>query len=82
MKGKHIIKYFFISILLLMGLISIYNMFSSENYKKLRNIGIFRLNHANVLKAPDTEDTRHKYSGHRYKQRRPYNILGQHYKRN
>ena len=61
-------------IFLIFFLSTYYTIKSHEKYKFLKNIGISRINltHKNTHAIDEN-----KYSGHRYRQRRRYNHLGQ-----
>lgn len=81
--SERIVLGFFITLITSLIIFSVYKIFSREKYTKLKNIGYFPLLYNKTKKRfPIDIDIDHKYSGHRYKQKRRYNFLSQQNRRN
>lgn len=79
MRKSHLI-FTIVSASILLGITAycIYKYTKCEKYKIFKDLGNFPLDATYTRKdyTPDIVST-HKYSGHRYKDHKPYNNLGQ-----
>lgn len=58
-------------------LLTVIGIVQKEKYKLLKNVGKFPLYNLTEKTLKSNDDIIHKYSGHRYKQKRRYNFLSQ-----
>ena len=64
-------------ILLFVLVYLIYRLTSHEKYTRMRDIGYFPISYQPHVKAPSVMKSKNKYDGHRYRQKRRRNFLGQ-----
>jgi hypothetical protein len=76
-NNERIILGFFITLIFGLVIFGVYEIFSREKYTKLKNMGYFPIFPTFPTKKSITMELDHKYSGHRYKQKRRYNFLSQ-----
>lgn len=71
-----VILVFAIIVIVLLTAAAVTGYVKREKYMRLRNIGKFPLHNLNEKRLKSNKPI-HKYSGHRYKQKRRYNFLSQ-----